>query len=225
MRCCFSRGACQEKARELAGQENRFAVLQQQSALAAAELASCRAELANILASQDREAHAKDAMLSQLRAALAVEEAGKTGAFEQLRAAQSRAAQLEVCSVPSQTPTWQKSTILVGDSASATDMPNLGKNDLHHPMRVHVQADLQVAQHARDHANAELALAHSSVLMMGRNGSASMGKARLLMASQNEWLDDVLAPQKPGTLHARTSHGRLAGMPKHGSYHLPYELD
>lgn len=127
MRCCFSRGACQEKARELAGQENRFAVLQQQSALAAAELASCRAELANILASQDREAHAKDAMLSQLRAALAVEEAGKTGAFEQLRAAQSRAAQLEVCSVPSQTPTWQKSTILVGDSASATDMPNLGK--------------------------------------------------------------------------------------------------
>lgn len=92
-------------------------------------------------------------------------------------------------------------------------------------MRVHVQADLQVAQHARDHANAELALAHSSVLMMGRNGGASMGKARLLMASQNEWLDDVLAPQKPGTLHARTSHGRLAGMPKHGSYHLPYELD
>ena len=39
-------------------------------------------------------------MLSQLRAALAVEEAGKPEALQQLRAAHSRAAQLEVCSLP-----------------------------------------------------------------------------------------------------------------------------
>ena len=72
-------------------------MLQQQAALAAAELASCRAELASIVAFQDRETHAKDAMLLQLRAALAAEEAGKAGTSERLRAAQSRAAQLEVC--------------------------------------------------------------------------------------------------------------------------------
>lgn len=92
--CC--REACEDSARELAAERTRCAALQQQGALAAAELASCRAELSNIAASQTRKAHAKDGMVSQLIAALAAEEAGKTGALAQLRAAQSRAAQLEV---------------------------------------------------------------------------------------------------------------------------------
>ena len=91
----------------------------------------------------------------------------------------------------------------------------------------HVQADLRVAQQARDHANAELALAHGSVLMMGRSVSGSMGGARALLASQDAWLDDITAHQKPRLLNARTGHGRPAGMPMygHGSVHTRYELD
>ena len=88
-----------------------------------------------------------------------------------------------------------------------------------------MQADLRVAQHAREHADAELALAQGSVLMMGRNASAHMSAARALTASQDAWLDDLTAPRKPRLSTARATYGRLASMPKHGSYHLPYELD
>ena len=57
--------------------------------------------------------------MSQLIAALAAEEAGKTGALAQLRAAQSRAAQLEVCS------SALSATKIQGMSRLACTVPNI----------------------------------------------------------------------------------------------------
>ena len=51
------------------------------------ELAACQTELTRIRASHQQELHGKDALISQLRAALSAQEAARAGAEEQKRLA------------------------------------------------------------------------------------------------------------------------------------------
>ena len=89
-----------------------------------------------------------------------------------------------------------------------------------------MQADLRVAQHARDYAKAELALAHGSMLRMGRSANAHTSEVRAITASQDAWLDDLTVKlHKPRLITTHAKFGRLSCAPKHGSCHLPYELD
>ena len=86
-------------ALRLASQASAGTQLQDQAAHAQAELTSCQAELAHIGAAHQREVHAKDTLIAQLKAALTAEEAARASAVEHLRNAQQGEAHLQVCNI------------------------------------------------------------------------------------------------------------------------------
>lgn len=94
--CCWGRAAQAESAQAKASQGRASRRLDDEAAQARAAVASCQAELTRTGALHQQELHAKDILISQLKAALTAEEAARAAAAEQQRLAQQDARRLQV---------------------------------------------------------------------------------------------------------------------------------